>query len=137
LIQGTANSDIQLSNYFVFPFLGSGSASELAFGNTWTPTNTNALYPRITGTPSANNTQTSSWFMRNDAYIRLRSFELGYTFSNKILHNAIKSLRVYAAGQNVFTWTPNIKEIIDPENAGANQNYYQQRVLSIGVNASF
>jgi TonB-linked SusC/RagA family outer membrane protein len=137
LFQGSANTNIQLSNYIVFPFLGSGSASELSFGNTWTPQNPNALYPRITGTPSANNTQTSSWFMRNDAYVRLKSFEVGYTFSNKLLHNKIKSLRIYAAGQNVFTWTPNLKEIVDPENSGADQNYYQQRVLSIGVNASF
>jgi TonB-linked SusC/RagA family outer membrane protein len=137
LFQGTAASDIYLSDYFVYPFLGSGSASELAFNNHWTPTNTNTLYPRLTGTPSANNTQGSSWWIRNDTYVRMKSAEFGYTFSDKMLGNSIHSLRIYIAGENLFTWTPYIKEIIDPENGSGNQNYYQQRVISIGVNASF
>lgn len=137
LIQGSGNSDIGINNYFAFPFNASGSASQLVYDDHWTPSNPNALYPRVTGTPTSNNTQFSSWFMRNISYIRLRSFELGYTFSNKLLKNKMQSLRVYAAGQNVFTWTPGTREIIDPENSGGNINYYQQRVLSIGVNATF
>ncbi|MEO6977837.1 MAG: hypothetical protein ABI113_05635, partial [Mucilaginibacter sp.] len=76
-------------------------------------------------------------FERNDSYIRLKSFEAGYTFSNKLLHNAIQSLRIYVAGQNVINYIPGMKEIIDPENSGSNTNYYQQRVFSIGVNATF
>ncbi len=137
LFQGSGNSNILLSDFIVFPFNASGSASELAFNNTWTPQNPNALYPRLYGTPTSNNKQPSTWFVRDDSYVRLKSFELGYTFSNKLLHNKIKSLRIYAAGQNVFTWTPHIKETIDPENNSSGQSYFQQRVLSIGVNASF
>ncbi|WP_218859042.1 SusC/RagA family TonB-linked outer membrane protein [Mucilaginibacter sp. E4BP6] len=137
LFQGTAASDIYLNNYFVNPFYGSGSASELSYNNTWTPTNTNALYPRLTGTPSANNTQGSSWWIRNDSYVRVKSAEFGYTFSNKLLGNTIHSLRIYLAAENLFTWTPYMKEIIDPENSSGDQNYYQQRVISIGLNASF
>jgi TonB-linked SusC/RagA family outer membrane protein len=137
LFQGTAASDIYLNDYFVYPFLGSGSASELSFNNHWTPTNTNALYPRLTGTPSANNTQGSSWWIRNDTYVRMKSAEFGYTFSDKLLGNSIHSLRIYVAAENLFTWTPYIKEIIDPENSSGNQNYYQQRVISVGLNASF
>ena len=137
LFQGSGLTSIRLENYYVFPFLGSGSATELVYQDHWTPTNTDAKYPRISGTPSANNTQNSSWFLRNDSYIRLKSAELGYTFSNKILGRAIKSLRIYAAGQNIFFWTPSMKEAIDPENSGSNQNYYQQRVLSFGLNATF
>lgn len=145
LFQGSANSSINLNNYFVFPFSASGSASELSYkdhwtpsaSNPWVPQNANVLYPRLTGTPSNNNTQVSSWFERNDAYIRLKSFEVGYTFSSKVLHNAIQSLRLYVAGQNVINDLPHVKEIIDPENSGSNTNYYQQRVFSIGINATF
>jgi TonB-linked SusC/RagA family outer membrane protein len=137
LFQGSGNSSIGLGNYFVFPFNASGSASELSFDNHWTPTNQNALYPRLSGTPTSNNTQTSSWFIRNDSYIRLKSFELGYTLSNKLLRNKIQSVRLYVAGQNVFSYLPHVKEIIDPENSGNNTNYYQQRVLSLGINATF
>ncbi len=137
LFQGSANSNIGLNNYYVYPLLGSGSATELLYLNHWTPMSPDALYPRISGTPTPNNTQTSSWFLRNDAYIRLKSLELGYTFSNRVLGRAVRSLRVYAAGQNVFLWTPFMKEKIDPENSGSNQNYYQQRVLTFGVNVTF
>ncbi|MCR8560652.1 TonB-dependent receptor [Mucilaginibacter sp. BJC16-A38] len=137
LFQGSGNSSININNYFAFPFNASGSASQLVFDNHWTPATPNALYPRITGTPTSNNTQTSTWFERNDSYIRLKSFEVGYTFSNKLLHNAIQSLRVYVAGQNVINYIPHMKEIIDPENSGSNTNYYQQRVFSLGVNATF
>ncbi len=137
LVQGSGNSTIQLNDFIVWPFNFSGSASELSFSEHWQPNRTNTLYPRLSNSPTSNNKQTSSWYNRNDAYIRLKSAELGYTFSNKILRNTISSLRIYAAGQNVFTWTPHIREIIDPENSGNDQNYYQQRVLSIGINASF
>ncbi len=75
--------------------------------------------------------------MRNDSYIRLKSFELGYTLSSKLFHNKIQSIRLYASGQNVFTYLPHIKETIDPETAGNNQNYYQQQVFSLGINATF
>ncbi|WP_429380251.1 SusC/RagA family TonB-linked outer membrane protein [Mucilaginibacter sp. UYCu711] len=137
LFQGSANSTIQLSNFFVFPFQMSGSASELSFTEYWKPDRTNTLYPRLSNSPTSNNTQSSSWWTRDDSYIRMKSAELGYTFSNKMLHNTISSLRVFVAGQNIFTWTPHLREILDPENGGSNQNYYQQRVLSIGINAKF
>jgi TonB-linked SusC/RagA family outer membrane protein len=137
LFQGAGNSDMFVNNYFVWPFQASGSATELAFTDHWTPTHTDALYPRLTGTPTANNTQESSWWMRNTAYVRLKSVELGYSFSNKLLGHAVRSLRMYVAAQNLFTWTPYMKEIMDPEEGGNNENYFQQRVVSFGVNASF
>jgi TonB-linked SusC/RagA family outer membrane protein len=137
LFQGAGNSDMYVNNYFVWPFGSSGSATELVYSNHWTPTNPHALYPRLSGTPTTNNTQESSWWIRNTSYIRMKSFELGYTFSNKLLGNGIRSLRIYVAGQNLFTWTPYMKEIMDPEEAGNNENYFQQRVISVGVNASF
>ncbi|MET3980938.1 TonB-linked SusC/RagA family outer membrane protein [Mucilaginibacter sp. UYP25] len=137
LFQGSGLSNIRLENYYVFPFLGSGSATELYYQDHWTPSTPNATYPRVTNTPSNNNTQVSSWYLRNNSYIRLKSAELGYTFPNKLTGNTIRSLRIYAAGQNIFFWTPSMKESIDPENSGSNQNYYQQRVLSVGLNATF
>jgi len=137
LFQGTALSDIELGGNFVYPFASSGSASELYYQDHWTPSNPNALYPRVSGTPSANNTQTSSWYVRNDSYIRLKSAELGYTFSSNLLGHSIRSLRVYVSGQNLYTLTPGMKETIDPENGGSNTNYFEQQVFSIGVNVTF
>ncbi len=137
LFQGSARSNLQLNGFYSFPFNESGSASEAVYLDHWTPTNPNATYPRIQATPSANNTQFSTHYMRNNSYIRLRSAELGYTFSKKILGNTVKSLRIYSSGQNLFLWTPWMKETIDPENAGNAQNYFQQKVITFGLNATF
>jgi TonB-linked SusC/RagA family outer membrane protein len=137
LLQGATNSNLQLNGFFAWPFNQSGSPTELSYSNHWTPEHTNALYPRLSSTPTSNNTQASSWFQRNDTYIRVKSCELGYTFSDKLVGHAFHSLRVYVAAENLFTWTPYIKETIDPENSGSNMNYFQQRVISAGVNASF
>jgi len=69
--------------------------------------------------------------------VRVKSLELGYRFSDRLLHGAVKSMRIYVAGQNLLTWTPNVKETIDPENNGGNKSYYQQRVFSFGLNVNF
>jgi TonB-linked SusC/RagA family outer membrane protein len=137
LFQGSGFSDIQVNNYFVWPFQSSGSATELVYKDHWTPTHTNALYPRLSGTPTTNNTQQSSWWIRNVSYVRLKSVELGYTLPGSLLRNSLHSVRFYVAGQNIFTWTPSTKEALDPENSQNNENYFQQRVLSIGLNATF
>ena len=137
LFQGSGNSDIFVNDYFVWPFQSSGSATELAYKDHWTPTHTNALYPRLSGTPTTNNTQESSWWIRNVSYVRLKSVELGYTFSHKMLAQSIQSLRIYVAGQNLVNWTPWMKEQMDPENGGNSENYFQQRVISAGINATF
>jgi len=137
LVQGTAQSSIYLNDIFVWPFSGSGSATRLSFDEYWTPDRTNTLYPRLTGTPTSNNTQQSSWWIRNGAFVRLKSLELGYTFDSALLHHALKSVRLYASGQNLFTWTPYIRETIDPDNNGNNRNYFQQQVFSLGLNANF
>jgi TonB-linked SusC/RagA family outer membrane protein len=137
LVQGTARSNIYLNDIFVWPFQQAGSATTLAFNEYWTPERTNTLYPRLTGTPTANNTQGSSWWIRNGAFVRLKSLELGYTFDSQLLHGTLKSVRLYASGQNLLTWTPYIRETIDPDNAGDNRNYYQQQVFSLGLNINF
>ncbi len=137
LVQGTARSNIYLDGYHVRPFDGSGSASTLTFEEYWTPERTNTLYPRLTGAPTANNTQGSSWWIRRAAFVRLKSMELGYTFDSALLRGALKSVRLYASGQNLVTWRPYIREIIDPDNSSNNQSYYQQQVFSLGLNANF
>jgi hypothetical protein len=50
----------------------------------------------------------------------------------------IQQLRVYVAGQNLWTWTPHMKEKIDPEARSSNgQYYFQQQTTSLGLNVTF
>lgn len=50
--------------------------------------------------------QTSTRFLEKGDYIRLRNITIAYDFSNKVLENTpINSLRIYAQGQNLLTFT--------------------------------
>ncbi|WP_109698982.1 SusC/RagA family TonB-linked outer membrane protein [Chitinophaga deserti] len=74
-----------------------------SFEKRWTPDNqTNELY-RVGGQgPQVYSSRT----IEDGSYLRLKTVALGYTLPQKLLRRAnIKSLRVYAAAQNLYTWT--------------------------------
>lgn len=95
-----------------------------------------ALFPRLSTYPIENNTQSSTWFMRNGAFLRLKQVELGYTlpkrFTDKLRMN---NLRIYANGTNLLTWSK--FNLWDIEMAGNGLRYPVQKVYNIGLQASF
>lgn len=140
LFQGATRTNISLGETLVMPFFDSGSATKLQFKDHWTPANQNARYPRLTSEVTVNNhRQSSSWWVRDATYLRLKSIEIGYSLPRKALDFLhISQLRVYVSGQNLWTWTPFIKELVDPEAGSANGKYYmQQAVYSFGLNITF
>jgi len=133
LFQGAGGRDFYAG---VYAFDNSSSATLDAL-NYWTPTNGNAVYPRITTQPTANNTQTSSFWVRNGSYLRLKTGQLGYTVpSGAMRHIKLQSARFYLSGQNLLTWS-HIKNF-DPEISSSTGQYYpQQKVISVGLNVLF
>jgi TonB-linked SusC/RagA family outer membrane protein len=83
----------------------------------------------------------SDRYLENGAYVRLNNATLGYTLKPKT--SAVKSIRLYLTGNNLFVIT-NYKGL-DPEiNIGGltpgidNQNFYPKtRSFILGLNASF
>ncbi len=136
LFQGATSRDFYLSGQAAWPFVNSASAviSTLDY---WTPTRQNATSPRVTTQPTQNNTQTSSWWIRDGSYLRLKTGELGYTLPADVMSSIkIQSARFYISGQNLLTWSA-IKNY-DPEVSVSTGQYYpQQRVVSIGLNVTF
>jgi len=139
LLQGATQITLPLGGSLVMPFSDQGSASELAYKDHWTPAHTNALYPRVYSQPPSYNTTFSSLWLRDASYLKLRSLELGYTLPySMVRHWGMQRLRAYLAGQNLWTWTPHMKETIDPEaSSGSGQYYFQQRTISFGLNLTF
>lgn len=133
LFQGAADRDFYDG---VYPFDNSSSATidELDY---WTPTNLKAPNPRITTQPTTNNTQTSSWWIRNGSYLRLKTGQIGYTVPAAVMRNLhLQLIRIYLSGQNILTWS-HIKNF-DPEVSSSNGEYYpQQKVISVGLNVTF
>lgn len=99
--QGTAR--VSLRMYDMHPFRDnqySGfNMTQYVADDHWSEAdpNPNAAYPRLDYRYNANNTQTSSFWIKNGSYLRLKSVELGFTY---------KSLRAYLAGTNLFIISP-------------------------------
>jgi TonB-linked SusC/RagA family outer membrane protein len=95
-----------------------------------------ALWPRFSATLNPNNTQTSTWFMRNGSFLRLKQAEIGYTVPGKWqqkLH--IDQLRFYISGTNLLLFSK--FKLWDAEMAGYGLGYPIQRVFNIGINLTF
>ncbi len=91
----------------------------------WTPTNTDAKYPRLStnGTDSNENNYRmgNSLNMLNGAYVRLKNVQIGYTLPesvNKLL--GMQKCRIYVNGENLLTFSHN--SWIDPEVTDFNSN---------------
>jgi hypothetical protein len=73
--------------------------------NAWTPENHSDIPRAVTSDPNFNN-QTSSRFLENGSYLRMKTLQLGYTlpasFTKRI---KITSLRAYLSADNLFTIT--------------------------------
>ena len=81
---------------------------------------------------SADNT----YFLKNTSYTRLKNVEIGYTIKPTFLKRVgVGSTRIYANGNNLYTWSPN-KIWGDPENL-AYIGYPLTRTYNIGLNINF
>lgn len=125
----------------VWPFMaGEGAYNVLKefYDNRWVPgaDNTNAIYPAVRYTSSLNNYQISSLYMKNGAYLRLKTAEIGYNFSDRILNRInINKIRLFINGTNLITWDH--LKIVDPELNNGNGWYPLQRVINGGFQVTF
>ena len=104
----------------------------------WSETNRNphALWPRLSNQINNNNIQTSTWFMRDGSFLRLKSLEFGYSIPEKLIQRIkLVKVRVYFAGTNLLTFSR--FNLWDPEMAGNGLGYPVQKVYNFGVQASF
>jgi hypothetical protein len=95
--------------------------------------------PRLTASPEAtkHNYRTSSFWMQDASYLRLKNVELAYTIGKSPLNKlGVKSFRIYINGQNLYTWTK--MPFFDPEIANSNGAVYPMtRIFNAGFNLQF
>jgi len=126
LFQGMAGVSANLlSNWNqMVAFVDNGNAYPVAKG-AWAyyPTEgidnrANATYPRLTTQSNENNYRTSSMWIKDASFLKLRNLELGYNFaSGKVQQAGISNLRVFLSAHNLLTISPLQKEYgLDPEN---------------------
>jgi TonB-linked SusC/RagA family outer membrane protein len=127
----------KLNSIGTAPFIGGASALlDVYAQDHWSEDNRNiyALYPRLSDSYVQNNIQSSTWWMRDGSFLRLKSLEAGYTFPTKWISPA-KSLRLYFSGNNLFTFSK--FKLWDAEMGGNGLGYPVQRVYNFGLQLSF
>ncbi|MGS2764310.1 TonB-dependent receptor [Sinomicrobium sp. M5D2P9] len=143
--QGQFHASRLISGNSIMPFngdAGRGNLYSVAI-NRWTPENDDpyAMYPRLSygasGIAQNNNTQSSTWWMRDVDFLRLKSAEIGYTLSKNITDKwHIGTTRFYLRGTNLLTFTK--FKLWDPELNTSNGSAYPNiSVCSLGVNLQF
>lgn len=146
LFQGAAHSNALIGGTFINPF---GETHNLTIDNLdfWTPENPDAKYPIVRPNgPVGNDVASSSFYMLNMNYLRLKQLELGYTLPSAWLSRChIKSAKVYVAATNLFTLS-HTRGLLDPEQDGgsttgdnANRGWRQpqNKTISLGMNITF
>tara|TARA_R110002111_G_scaffold102254_2_gene158434 strand:+ start:22463 stop:25711 length:3249 start_codon:yes stop_codon:yes gene_type:complete len=135
-LQGVGKADGYMYGQGIMPFYLGGTVQE-QHKDRWTPTNTDAAYPRLAWNQT-NNEQNSSFWMRNAAYLRGQNIQVGYTFSETVLSKLnIRGLRMYLSGRNVFT-VHDFYEGYDPEAPVSNGGWYpQMATYTLGLNVNF
>lgn len=82
------------------------------------------------------NTRSSSYYLRDASYLRLKNLAFGYTFPVQWTQKAaIQKLRLFFSGDNLLTFTD--YEGLDPENGDSFLKYPQNKIFSFGINVEF
>ena len=85
--------------------------------------NPNAAYPRLSYGGNANNYRSSTFWLRNGSYLRLKTIDIGYSLPKKIINRYhINKVRIYLIGTNILTWSK--FKLWDPEMASSNGEAY-------------
>lgn len=140
--KGISNVDISIGGEGLQPFQQQGKRGNLFsnIDNRWTAENPSqkVLYPRLTYPSSSNtNYNESSWWIKNGSFLRLQNIELSYTVSReKIAKIGLSSLRVYAIGYNVATFSE--FDMWDVElGDGRGDSYPLTKMYTIGIDFQF
>lgn len=141
--QGVGGNDI----YNVAKFWSENTGETHNYGksvlNSWRGEGTSNTMPRLTLGSTQNNIASTRYVESGD-YLRLKNLQLGYTFPKKWLNKVnIRSLRIYANAQNLFTITkytgfnPEVgtSRVSNRNSYGLDEiTYPQARTFTIGIN---
>ncbi|SEM60173.1 TonB-linked outer membrane protein, SusC/RagA family [Mucilaginibacter gossypiicola] len=149
--QGSARSSFVINSADISPFylvnglqpnlLNTGNQSGLLStiaNDHWSEDNRNpyAFWPRLSTNIQGNNTQTSTWWLRNGSFVRLKSAELGYNFTkNQLKFIHLSSARIYLNGLNLLTLSS--FKLWDPEMGTSGLGYPIQKVFNVGLRVEF
>jgi Outer membrane receptor for ferrienterochelin and colicins len=137
--QGVGKRDTYMAGWQAYPFSNASTALEQHLDR-WSEANKNpnASYPRLSINQQQNNTQTSTHWLVNGAYLRLKNLQLAYNLPKSLIEKwGMNGVRVFANGSNLLT-VSNLPLGMDPESPEALQNGYPLlRSYTFGIEVKF
>ncbi len=140
--QGAARTSLFINSQNISPFVINGGAQngllDVIAESHWSEENRDsyAFWPRLSDYFVENNNQSSTWWMRNGAFLRLKNVEVGYTLPQHIADRfQVNHCRIYANGTNLGVWSK--FDMWDPEMGGEGLGYPVQSVYNLGVVVDF
>lgn len=127
------------SHVLFYPF-NSGAVEKYYLTDTWSEDNRDAYFaaPNNSANGSKKNILPQSRYVQDGAYMRLKNLTLNYNLPDNLLSTlGMSRASIYASGMNLFEIT-NMRKPLDPEaRPTLNQEYYKQRIYSLGLKVSF
>jgi TonB-linked SusC/RagA family outer membrane protein len=139
VLQGIQGVDVFNANKTLSQQIYADYNSSTEALNAWTSDN-HTNQPRLNSAdPNSNFANSSSYFIENGSFLKVRNIQLGYELPNMILGKLhMSNARVYISAENVLTITK--YSGIDPEVSGGNtsrgvdyDSYPQARTFNIGI----
>ena len=90
-------------------------AEDIGLSGHTIPANLDAYYPRPIFSEGGKNQEIQTRYLQDASYIRLKNFQLGYTFPAKWMKSmGLTRCRVFVSGENLWTGT-SLSSLFDPE----------------------
>ena len=137
--QGVAGQDVYNDQKFQTDFYsitdaGSNKGSRML--DAWTTANRGSSIPALTTNNVGNENRTSTYFVENGSYAKLRQVQIGYNVPERLLKKvSMTSARVYLSGHNLLTLKSSSLTCPDPENP--RWMYPNSTSFSFGIQTSF
>ena len=137
--QGVAGQDVYNDQKFQTDFYsitdaGSNKGSRML--DAWTTANTGSDIPALTTNNTGNENRTSTYFVENGSYGKLRQVQIGYNLPKSLISKLnMSSARVYISGHNLLTVKTSSLTCSDPENP--RWMYPNSTSISLGIQTSF
>ena len=96
----------------------------------------NADYPRLTYGNNENNNRSSTFWLRNGAYLRLKTLDIGYSLPKAIVRKVhMNNVRLFFTGTNLLTFSK--FKLWDPEMGSTDgKKYPLSKTFSMGVSVN-
>lgn len=134
--QGTGKYTAILNTKGMYwPLINNTNISQYAYDNRWTPEHQDALFPALSSQSNANNYQTSTLWLRDRSFLKLRNLEIYYNLPKSFLQETLKVVngaKLYVRAIDLFA-TSDVPQN-DPECYGVQP---VNKSVAFGVSVTF